>query len=146
MVNIVTLAVVFASAFSVAATNFVWIIRSCLRSNLTWLQHVNRGCILVDGRRICDGQSTWVPDGNGNPGSVGSTRYSKSKVRARLGENPECEKDFFWPGYYGDIYYGADNCLYDATGMFSWPTVSTHITERLLGSNLRDMSNNPQCC
>lgn len=27
---------------------------------------------------------------------------------------PGCYKELSWPSYYGDIYWGADNCLYDA--------------------------------
>jgi len=29
-----------------------------------------------------------------------------------------CGMVFSWPSYYGDVYYGADNCLYDARGKF----------------------------
>jgi hypothetical protein len=29
---------------------------------------------------------------------------------------PGCKLEASWPRAYGDVYFGADNCLYDSTG------------------------------
>ncbi|XP_014551082.1 hypothetical protein COCVIDRAFT_31332 [Bipolaris victoriae FI3] len=64
--------------------------------------HVNRGCIYLNDIYICAPSSRVI--GNG-----------VSKVEARLDKPDHCVKTFRWPSYYQDVYYGADNCLYDAS-------------------------------
>ncbi|UPX17216.1 uncharacterized protein EKO05_0007583 [Ascochyta rabiei] len=73
--------------------------------------HVNKGCIYIDNNRVCAPNSRWVQPGQG--GEAGS---SKSAVEARLDTSNHCKVTFKWPSSYGDIFYGADNCLYDGSG------------------------------
>jgi len=89
----------FPKSSSIAANNFS--------------QHVNRGCILINDEPVCQNykQTVAVIDG-------GMARF-----RARFNGNdktsivaPGCTLDASWPSCYQDIFFGADNCLYDAGG------------------------------
>ncbi|KAJ4983541.1 hypothetical protein SVAN01_10957 [Stagonosporopsis vannaccii] len=93
MVLIKLAAMAAVLALSVTATNF----------------HVNRGCIYIDKAYVCAPDSRWIQKGQG--GAAGSSR---SEVEAKLDSPTHCFATFTWPAYYGDIFYGADNCLYDA--------------------------------
>ncbi len=79
------------------------------------MQHVNHGCIVVDDTPICqtDGKTTVNIDaGFANIyGRFDSNELSQRQVP------PGCTLQASWPTNYGDIYYGNDACLYDATGM-----------------------------
>ena len=35
-----------------------------------------------------------------------------------------CKLDAFFPYYYEEVFYGEDDCLYDATGKFKFFTIS----------------------
>lgn len=81
---------------------------------ITLDQHVNQGCILIGGQPACAG------NGKGSPVNIdgGST-----KIHARFSgnndpfeENAGCILNAEWPQHYGDIYFGADNCLYESQG------------------------------
>ncbi|KAG6825126.1 hypothetical protein H0H92_004618 [Tricholoma furcatifolium] len=73
--------------------------------------HANDGCILVANTPICA------------PGSV-SVDSGSATIYARFngGDSADqyvtagCRLDATWPSDYGDIYFGADNCLYDSHG------------------------------
>ncbi|KAG6807978.1 hypothetical protein H0H92_005845, partial [Tricholoma furcatifolium] len=73
--------------------------------------HANAGCIVVSGVNVCA------------PGSVSiTTGYTVIYARFNSGDTtdqyviPGCQLDASWPSYYGDIYFGDDNCLYDGNG------------------------------
>ncbi|EUC39805.1 hypothetical protein COCMIDRAFT_10179 [Bipolaris oryzae ATCC 44560] len=70
----------------------------------TWF-HVNRGCILLNQSILCAGNDGARQIDGGS-----------AHVEAKLDQSNHCQKDFSWPSSYGDIYYGADNCLYDSKG------------------------------
>ncbi|TPX17838.1 uncharacterized protein E0L32_002939 [Thyridium curvatum] len=72
--------------------------------------HANSGCIVINSTPLCAGGGTVSVtsgsatiygrfDGNGQPPKTWSG----------------CILNAEWPADYGDIYYGADNCLYDGT-------------------------------
>ncbi|KAE8381852.1 hypothetical protein BDV26DRAFT_289058 [Aspergillus bertholletiae] len=69
--------------------------------------HVNKGYITVDDAAVRKSINVSPPvtiyagfDGSSN----------KERVK------PGCSLEASWPGNYGDIYFGADNCLYDSNG------------------------------
>jgi len=101
--------------------------------------HVNRGCILVDNHAICNGASVSITTGS-------------ALIYARFDGNsredyvfPGCKLNARWPARYEHIFFGADNCLYDAGGK----DFKIHILERprkrpilcTAGNNI-----NGQCC
>nr|CEG05485.1 unnamed protein product [Fusarium clavum] len=74
--------------------------------------HVNQGCILIGGQPACAG------NGKGSPVQING---GSTKVHARFSgnndpfeENSGCILNAEWPQHYGDIYFGADNCLYES--------------------------------
>jgi hypothetical protein len=64
---------------------------------------VNKGCILLNQRHICAGEKLNVAGGSAN-------------IEAMLDQESHCEATFTWPEEYGDVHYGADDCLYDSNG------------------------------
>ena len=76
-------------------------------------QWVNSGCIDIDDSPACASD-------NFPAGADGSAtfyaRFSGS-IDAEY-ENSGCILDATWPSNYGDIFFGADNCLYDMTGKY----------------------------
>ena len=77
-------------------------------------QYVNSGCIVIGEYPACD--SDWS-EIHVDSGSV--TIYAKfSGDKVNKYENSGCVLNAVWPSYYGDIFFGADNCLYDTTGEY----------------------------
>ncbi|GLB42675.1 hypothetical protein LshimejAT787_1201240 [Lyophyllum shimeji] len=72
--------------------------------------HVNRGCILVNNNGICNGAAVGVYDSS----AVIFGRFDGNNRDQHV--LPGCRLNARWPVAYGDIFYGADNCLYDAKG------------------------------
>lgn len=89
---------------------------------------------------ICAPNSRYIPKGQG-----GVSGKSRSEVYAKYDNagKPNCKKTFEWPSYYGDVYFGADNCLYDSKGLFSSisGTIKTRMADCDLGQNFGQ-----QCC
>ena len=77
-------------------------------------QHVNRGCIDIGDTPACESKNSVVVVGSGS--ATFYARFSGSNQ----GQNTwsGCVLKAHWPAYYGDIYFGADNCLYDSTGKY----------------------------
>ncbi|KAJ3481226.1 hypothetical protein NLG97_g7875 [Lecanicillium saksenae] len=74
--------------------------------------HVNNGCINIAGQPVCREINNPIEIDTGSaefqakfPGDT------KPDVAV-----PGCLATFSWPSNYGDIYFGADNCLYDSNG------------------------------
>lgn len=74
------------------------------------MKHVNTGCITIDGTPVCG------PNSISN--DAGAARFFAGFDSSNTAElsSPSCELDAIWPTNYGDIYFGADDCLYDAQG------------------------------
>ncbi|KAJ2978787.1 hypothetical protein NQ176_g3624 [Zarea fungicola] len=87
---------------------------------------INSGCVLVNGSPRC----------NGNAGKISEVYQSSYHVNADQGDYstatilasfdtgewyapqlpPGCQLNARWPRNYGQVFFGADNCLYDASG------------------------------
>ncbi|KAF4446782.1 DUTPase [Fusarium albosuccineum] len=76
--------------------------------------HVNRGCILIGGSPACAGKGKGGPVRINNGQTRIHARFSGNKNP--FNENSGCYLNARWPQHYGDIYFGADNCLYDSKG------------------------------
>ncbi|CAL5868266.1 uncharacterized protein PFLUO_LOCUS2490 [Penicillium psychrofluorescens] len=78
--------------------------------------HVNDGCINVNDGNLCHPSSTNIADQN--TANSTATIYANFNGDDKTDFNvvPGCKLDAVWPRNYGDIYFGADNCLYDSTG------------------------------
>ena len=76
--------------------------------------HVNEGCILVDNKPLCAGNTQKIYGGR----ATVYARYDGNNKNAK--SYPGCKVLFKWPSngnlVYGDVYYGSDNCLYDSNG------------------------------
>ncbi|CAO3651621.1 unnamed protein product [Cunninghamella echinulata] len=76
----------------------------------TWI-HVNKGCIVINGKPQCSGGSIT------NWGGGSATIYARYNGNDRNDKSrPGCVLKAHWPENYGDIYYGANDCLYTAKG------------------------------
>ncbi|XP_055330794.1 uncharacterized protein LOC129583105 [Paramacrobiotus metropolitanus] len=72
---------------------------------------VNKGCVTFqrgDGRIFgqCSGKGLDVSPPITVWGRLEGGKGQKTKAG--------CKKEFHWPSNYGEVFYGADNCLYDA--------------------------------
>jgi len=58
-----------------------------------------------------------------------ATIYAMFDSSNTLAENvqPGCQLDASWPSNYGDVYFGADNCLYDSSGKISGKCMDVNI-------------------
>lgn len=72
--------------------------------------HVNRGCIDINLNPVCGGTITTIRGGE----ATFYARFDGSDVAPTA--IPGCILHATWPAYYGEIYFGADNCLYDDSG------------------------------
>ncbi|KAH8804368.1 hypothetical protein F5884DRAFT_406045 [Xylogone sp. PMI_703] len=73
--------------------------------------HVNTGCIDINTTPVCQNQYL-------NIGSGSATFFARFNGDERTNQvaNPGCQMYASWPTNYVDIYFGTDNCLYDAGG------------------------------
>ncbi|KAJ5613080.1 hypothetical protein N7510_006274 [Penicillium lagena] len=84
--------------------------------------HVNDGCINVNDQNLCHPSSTrnsfQIGIADQNTANSTATIYAKFNGDDKTDYNvvPGCKLEAVWPRNYGDIYFGADNCLYDSTG------------------------------
>ncbi|KNG83849.1 hypothetical protein ANOM_007369 [Aspergillus nomiae NRRL 13137] len=69
--------------------------------------HVNKGYITVDDAAVRS-SVTVSPPVTIYAGFDGTS--TKKYIK------PGCSLEASWPSNYGDIYFGADNCLYDSNG------------------------------
>ena len=74
------------------------------------VKHVNQGCIRVDGATFCH-------DSGPCPIKPGAKIYAKfDGTNNSPMVTPGCVLIAQFPSNYGDVFYGADDCLYDSTG------------------------------
>jgi len=73
-------------------------------------QSVYRGCIVINNTPICYGQADTPVVDSGSATFYAMFSGSNDGEYALSG----CTMEATWPSYYGDIYFAADNCLYDA--------------------------------
>ncbi|KAK7984435.1 hypothetical protein PG989_011837 [Apiospora arundinis] len=92
--------------------------------------HVNNGCIVVGSKPLCHNKGSASVNG-GSVTIYGRFDGNKGPVKTWSG----CKLNAHWPSAYGDIYYGADNCLYDSKEKTL--TLGIHV----IGQNI-----NGQCC
>ncbi|KAJ7430416.1 hypothetical protein B0H11DRAFT_2381973 [Mycena galericulata] len=72
--------------------------------------HCNDGCILVAGVAVCHPNSVPVAGG-------AATIFARFDGNNHDSTNiPGCQLNAQWNPNFGDIFFGDDNCLYDATG------------------------------
>lgn len=68
--------------------------------------------MLVNNQALCNSKNS-VQVNNG-----------QAQIYAGFADNNEqqqlagCGVEIYWPDYYGELFWGADNCPYDANGMF----------------------------
>ncbi|KAK6821176.1 meiotically up-regulated family-domain-containing protein [Apiospora arundinis] len=73
--------------------------------------HANNGCIVIGSKPLCHNKGSVSVNG-GSVTIYGRFDGNKGPVKTWSG----CKLNAHWPSAYGDIYYGADNCLYDSKG------------------------------
>ncbi|KAJ5835885.1 hypothetical protein N7447_001911 [Penicillium robsamsonii] len=80
--------------------------------------HVNNGCINVDGETLCKSKTKSTNIADQATGDSVATIYAQFDGDNKTGYKvvPGCKLQASWPRAYGDVYFGADNCLYDSTG------------------------------
>jgi hypothetical protein len=74
-------------------------------------QHANEGCITVNYVPVCAPESVDAYAGR----ATIHARFSGS-ISDKIIVNAGCQLNAKWPVGWGDIYFGADNCLYDSSG------------------------------
>ncbi|KAH8804370.1 hypothetical protein F5884DRAFT_753978 [Xylogone sp. PMI_703] len=74
--------------------------------------HANKGCINVNNVALCDNFS---PMGLNGGQALIYAQFDGSDHSSQY-VDPGCQLLASWPSNYGDIFFGADNCLYDAQG------------------------------
>ncbi|KAG5638005.1 hypothetical protein H0H81_002273 [Sphagnurus paluster] len=75
--------------------------------------HANSGCILVNDRSLCEKKGPKTLDISGGRATI----YARFDSGNRLPtQTPGCRLDAVWPPSFNDVYFGQDNCLYDAGG------------------------------
>ncbi|KGO46959.1 hypothetical protein PEX1_041720 [Penicillium expansum] len=80
--------------------------------------HVNNGCINVDGESLCKSQTKYTNIADQSTGDITATIYAQfnGEDKTDYKVTPGCKLQATWPRSYGDVYFGANNCLYDSTG------------------------------
>ncbi|KAJ5164452.1 uncharacterized protein N7500_006282 [Penicillium coprophilum] len=80
--------------------------------------HVNNGCINVDGETLCKSKTKSTNIADQATGDSVATIYAQFDGDNKTSYKvvPGCKLQATWPRAYGDVYFGADNCLYDSTG------------------------------
>ncbi|KAJ5513232.1 hypothetical protein N7463_002784 [Penicillium fimorum] len=80
--------------------------------------NVNNGCINVDGETLCKSKTKSTNIADQATGDSVATIYAQFDGDNKTGYKvvPGCKLQASWPRSYGDVYFGADNCLYDSTG------------------------------
>ncbi|CAO3640841.1 unnamed protein product [Cunninghamella echinulata] len=73
--------------------------------------NVNKGCILINGSPRCHGGSKASINGDS---AVIFAQYNGNDKNTV--SKPQCVLNARWPSNYGDVYFGDNNCLYDASG------------------------------
>ncbi|KAK3378295.1 hypothetical protein B0H63DRAFT_479492 [Podospora didyma] len=73
-------------------------------------ENANSGCILSGGLPACRGKIS-VYDSSGV-----ITIYGQFSNNHQVIQTPGCKLQLSYPSNFGDIYYGANNCMYDANG------------------------------
>ncbi|KAJ7290715.1 hypothetical protein C8J57DRAFT_1611919 [Mycena rebaudengoi] len=73
--------------------------------------HANEGCITVNYVPVCAPESVDAYAGR----ATIHARFSGS-ISDKIIVNAGCQLNAKWPVGWGDIYFGADNCLYDSSG------------------------------
>ena len=72
---------------------------------------VNKGCILLNNNPSCAGGTYW------DISTGAATIYARFDGNDKNDKStPGCKLNAKWPKSYGDVYYGANNCLYDGNG------------------------------
>lgn len=103
------------------------------------MKNVNKGCIRVDGATFCS-------DSGKAPITTGAIIYAKfDGNNHKPVVTPGCKLIATFPSNYGDIYYGADDCLYDATGTCNSLEPFFHILADLSGGTT-GKGIDGQCC
>ncbi|CAO3651287.1 unnamed protein product [Cunninghamella echinulata] len=83
---------------------------------------VNNGCIYVEsdrggGKGICANQSIFSNCQSKFSADSSATFYACFDGNNKNSKsNAKCVLHASWPSNYGDVYFGADNCLYDSNG------------------------------
>ncbi|PVH97993.1 hypothetical protein DM02DRAFT_730159 [Periconia macrospinosa] len=94
--------------------------------------HVESGCINVNGvpLRAGDKDTEVINIPNQNEPWFTANIYGNFNPDDHTwgNVNPGCELQARWPGNFGDIYFKADNCLYDASGNKIWDECCTSTT------------------
>ncbi|KAJ5471154.1 hypothetical protein N7530_008511 [Penicillium desertorum] len=91
--------------------------------------HVNRGWITANGKTpVCD---TFTVDDPGYGDTLSATLYGRfdGENTSEATVKAKCKITFSWPKWWGDIYYGADDCMYDGES-----------------KPIPDADGNPVCC
>lgn len=67
--------------------------------------------MLVNGRALCNSKNSVT------------VNYGYAQIYSIFADNTEqqqlagCGVEIYWPEYYGELFWGTDNCPYDASGM-----------------------------
>ncbi|KAJ5959353.1 uncharacterized protein N7479_006503 [Penicillium vulpinum] len=87
-------------------------------TNVEIMKHVNYGCINVDGETLCKSKTSSINIADQGTDISNTTIFARFEgaVKTSYKVVPGCKLVAQWPRAYGDIYFGADNCLYDSTG------------------------------
>lgn len=70
---------------------------------------------MINGTPKCHPDSLNIPDNN-QPNNTATIYAGFSGDSSQYKVQAGCKLSAVWPHNYGDIYFGADNCLYDSQG------------------------------